>query len=65
MQFSVAPCYLLHIGPITAYVNLVRETEGMKFVEVGAITVSVNIKVDCKGIGWKNVNCFHQGQKEN
>jgi hypothetical protein len=59
MQFSAASCYFLSLGPNNAYIHLVRKTEGMKFMEDRAIIGRANIKLDCNGIGWKNICCLH------
>ena len=60
MQFSATSCYFLSLGPKNTYVNLVRKTEGMKYMENRAVTGRAYLKMDCKGI-----RCLHQGQKEN
>jgi len=59
MQFSAASCYFLSLGPKNTYINLVRKTEGMKYMEDRDVTGRAYLKVDCKGI-----SCLHQGQKK-
>jgi len=59
MKFSAASCYFLSLGPTNTYINLVRKTEGMKYMEDRAVTLRVYLKMDCKGI-----SCLPQGQKK-
>lgn len=56
MQFSTASFHFLSFGPKNTYINLVRKTEGMKYMEDRAVTGRAYLKMDCKGI-----RCLPQG----
>ena len=51
---------LLSLSWTQKYINLVRKTEGMKYMEDRAVTGRACLKMDCKGI-----SCLRQSQNKN